>query len=333
MKTIRRIALIFIALLVLFSVNAFADYKVGEVDSLEDPLNHTKYVDDGDTKAINENTKNGIALMSSNGKKENISSIISKYENGSAAVGIDVSAHQADINWSKVAKAGVKFEILRCGYRGLTGGEIYKDKYFKQNIEGAINNGIYVGVYFYSTALNEKEALEEANFTLDMIKGYDIKYFVAYDFENFEPDENRTDYLDVGQINKNALTFLNRIKEKGYTACLYGSASFFSDYWKMSNFKNFDVWTAHYGVSSPKMNSIKYHMWQYCDYGTVSGISGDVDIDIDYTYYFKYNNIDITPYMFDATFYADVNSDIKAAFGYNTSALKSHYQNYRKKGG
>lgn len=325
MKKLRRISSMFIILFILFSVNVFADYKIGEIDSTEDPLYYTRKVDNGNEKAINENSKNGIMLMSVE-KTESLSSIISKYEDGNAAVGIDVSSYQRDIDWPTVAKAGVKFAIIRCGYRGLTGGEIYEDKYFKQNIEGAINNGIYVGVYFYSTALNEQEAIEEADFTLNMIKGYDIKYFVAYDFENFVPDDNRTDNLDVGQINKNAQTFLNRIKEKGYNTSLYGSASFFTDYWNMSNFTNHDVWTAHYRVSKPKMTS-NYNMWQYTDSGIIPGIDGNVDVDIDYTYYFIYNNIDITPYMFDATFYADCYPDIKSAFGYNSVALKNHYIN------
>lgn len=313
MKILKRISLLFLICLALLSVKAFAGYQVGEENSTEDPMNNIK--------------KQSVK----SGSLESISSIISKFEDGTAAVGIDVSSHQGEIDWEKVANSGVKYAIIRCGYRGLSEGKIYEDKCFKKNIEGAINNGIYVGVYFFSTALNEEEAIEEANMTLDLIKGYDIKYFVAYDFETFEVDSNRTDNLDINQINKNGQAFLSKIKEKGYTASLYGSAYYLKEKWKMNDFSNYDVWVAHYYVNKPSYSG--HQIWQYSDNGQVSGISTAVDIDVDNTYFFKYNHIDISPFMFDAVYYADCNPDLKAVFGYNATLLKSHFDNFGKKEG
>jgi len=265
---------------------------------------------------------------------ESIKDIISKYESGEAVIGIDVSRHQADIDWRQVADSGVKFAMIRCAYRGLTGGAIYEDSYFRKNVEGAINNGIYVGVYFYSTALNETEAIEEAQVTLNMVKGYDIKYPIAYDFENFEVDNNRTDNLPVDQINRNAHAFLSYIRANGYMASLYGSANYLKNIWDMNSFEaaGYDTWVAHYYVNQTSYNR-RYHMWQYTDAAIIPGISTPVDVDIDYAYYFMYNNVNVEDYMFDATFYADLYSDLKNSLGYNERLLKEHYYTYGKREG
>ncbi len=326
LKKLVKISILFLIIFATFSINVFADYEIGDINSSEDPLNSRFSVE------VNENVKDGIMTMSAlPNKQENIDSLIARFETGTAAIGIDVSAWQKDIDWAQVANSGVKFAILRCGYRGTSQGQLFEDPYFKKNIQGALNNGIYVGVYFYSTAINEQEALEEANMVLDLIRGYDIKYFVAYDFEDFTPKGNRTDNLPLEQINKNAKTFLSKIRENGYTACLYGSASFFTSYWNMNEFSDYDVWTAHYYVNSP--NCERYNIWQQTDSGRLAGIDGDVDIDVDYTYFFKYNYIDITPYMFNAEFYADCNPDLKKIFGYDEVKLKEHYESLGKREG
>ena len=202
--------------------------------------------------------------------------------------GIDVSKYQKEIDWKTVKASGVKFAMIRCGYRGLETGRILEDQYFRKNVEGAINNGIYVGVYFFSAAINEDEAREEAAVVLNLIKGYDIKYPVAYDFEAFKPDNNRTDNLSKEQINKNAEAFLSYIKSHGYIASLYGSSSPLNNTWNESLRSNYDVWVAHYGANKPSYTG-KYSIWQCTSGASVPGISGRVDVDIDYYYYMKYH--------------------------------------------
>ena len=100
--------------------------------------------------------------------------------------GVDVSEHQYDIDWAAVAASGVDFAYIRLGYRGYTQGGLFEDAYFKANIEGAKSNGIKVGVYFFSQAINVQEAIEEADFVLERIEQYDIDLPVMYDWEKME---------------------------------------------------------------------------------------------------------------------------------------------------
>ena len=336
MKMIKKIFLVSIVLVLALSVKIFAVetgetityngitttmpeiVSLDEIDKEEDPL----YV----------NLSKTPSLMAANGDNS-VSSIISKFEtSGDAAVGIDVSYYQGNVNWKEVASSGVKFAIIRCGGRGLTTGAIFEDTKFREYVQGAIDNGIYVGIYFYSAAINEEEALQEAAAVVNMIKGYDIRYPVAYDFENFSSAGYRTDGLSIEQINKNGKTFLSYIRNAGYTAMLYGSSSPLNTKWDSEIRSNYDVWVAHYKAEKPSYTG-NYNIWQYTSEGSVPGISGNVDIDIDYTYYMRLHNIDITNYIFDATYYADKYPDLKAAFGYNTSALKQHYETNGKKEG
>ena len=135
--------------------------------------------------------------------------------------GIDVSGWQGNINWEKVKASGVEFAMIRIGTRKLISGEIVEDSYFEQNIKGANEANVPVGVYFYSTAKNELEVLEEATYVLNKIKNYKITYPVAYDLESF--GENRLKGVSDERINYNALIFLNYLKSHGYQGMLYGN--------------------------------------------------------------------------------------------------------------
>ena len=100
-------------------------------------------------------------------------------------LGIDISSWQGDINFAKVKNSGIDFIMIRCGFRNLSNDEIHEDSKFKYNIKEANSYEIPVGIYFYGTAINEKEALEEASYVLNLIKDYDVTYPVVYDFELF----------------------------------------------------------------------------------------------------------------------------------------------------
>jgi uncharacterized protein YjdB len=241
------------------------------------------------------------AVTASVGGTESIDTLISKFSsNGKAVLGVDVSAWQDNIDWQKVASSGVKFAMIRCGYRGFAEeGNIVVDARFKENIEGAIKNGLYVGVYFFSTAINENEAIQEAQFVLNLIKDYNIKYPVAYDFEYFGNLEYyssssnmikpyRTNGLSNDQLTKNANAFLYYIKSKGYTAAMYGSSNPLTNIYNMNSLSSYDTWVAHYKTDKPSYSG-SYTMWQCTETGTVPGINTNVDINVDYTYYFKYN--------------------------------------------
>ena len=192
--------------------------------------------------------------------------------------GIDVSSFQGDIDWEKVKAAGTDFAIIRCGFRNLTNDEIHVDSKFHYNISEANRLEIPVGVYFYSTAINEKEALEEASFVLNLIKDYDVIYPVVYDFEMF--NENRTKGVSNGRINNNAIKFLDYIRAHGYHGMLYTNLRGIENRWYLDNFEGYGIWYAQY-IDVPTYYG-SYDMWQYTDVGRIDGI--DVNVDLNHSY-------------------------------------------------
>jgi GH25 family lysozyme M1 (1,4-beta-N-acetylmuramidase) len=209
---------------------------------------------------------------------------VTKFENDGQSSGIDVSAHQGKIDWAQVKASGIEFAIIRCGFRGYTAGSIYEDAYFKSNIKGAISNGIMVGIYFYSVALNEEEALQEAAWVVEAIKSYNITYPVVYDFEDF--NRGRTAGISSAQATSNAITFLNYVSSKGYTPMMYASKNDISSNFDRSRLSGYKFWLAHYTSATNYTGS--YQMWQYTSKGSVPGISGNVDMNVAY---FRYGSV------------------------------------------
>lgn len=203
------------------------------------------------------------------------------FENvGQKSMGIDVSHHQGKINWAQVKASGVEFAIIRVGYRGQTSGGIYEDAYFKTNMSGAIANGIKVGVYFYSTAINENEALEEAAWVVKKIAPYSVTFPVVYDFEDF--NSKRCANVGGAQATSNALTYLNFVKANGYEPMMYANKNDITTRMSRSSF-NCKFWLAHYTSQTDYTGNV--NMWQYTSKGTVPGISGWVDMNIAYFNY------------------------------------------------
>lgn len=220
-----------------------------------------------------------------NAQELNIYDALALYETPGSSAGIDVSKYQGKIDWRAVANSGIEFAMIRSGYRGNTYGTIVMDPMFEENIQGALKNGIKVGIYFYSTAVNEAEAREEARFTVEVIKKYPITYPVAYDFEDF--DEYRCAYLGKNVVTNNALAFLNYIKSSGYTPMIYSNPTDFNNNWETSRFSGVKSWLAHYTANGQKSYyKGPYQMWQYTSKGYVPGISGFVDMN---TAFFRYS--------------------------------------------
>ena len=199
---------------------------------------------------------------------------------------IDVSYYQGSINWTKVKNDGVEFVMIRIGYRGSTEGKIYEDKYFADNIEGALEAGLEVGVYFFSYAADVDEAEEEAEWVVSTLASYgydenDCKY-IAYDFEVF--GMNRVSDVSTSQINKNTIAFLSYVADEDFTPILYGNKSQLTNKFDVdkiqSSVSNCLIWLAQYNDTTTYSST--YDMWQYSDSGTISGISGNVDLDVVY---------------------------------------------------
>lgn len=195
--------------------------------------------------------------------------------------GIDVSEHQQIINWEKVKNAGVKFAMIRVGYRGTESGNCTEDNYFEENIQGALENGIQVGVYFFSQAITVEEAREEAWFVLDKIAEYEIDMPIAFDMEYPETGTNRIALLTANEKTKIANTYLSIVERNGYSAMVYGSSKTIGEHFELQYLTQYETWIADYDlyVKFP----YDFLIWQYSETGHVDGIDGNVDLDMLFT--------------------------------------------------
>ncbi len=203
--------------------------------------------------------------------------------------GIDVSKWQGKIDWHKVKESGIDFAYIRIGYRGENG-DIFKDDNADYNIQQAQKAGLLVGVYFFSTAVSKNEALEEASWTIDAIKGYSISYPVVYDCEGYRKTESRMHSLTSDQRTANAMAFMAKVTEAGYEAMFYGARNdlLTSIYWNMDEIsQSYKVWVAQYPqVTFPEKDKPDYpgrvDAWQFTDKGKVDGVDGNVDMVVCY---------------------------------------------------
>lgn len=194
-------------------------------------------------------------------------------------VGIDVSKYQGDIDWQKVADAGVQFVIIRAGYRGSVTGALVADPYFETNIRGALAAGLEVGVYFFTQAVNETEAVEEASAVISMIRGYDVTLPIYIDSEG-AGGNGRADGLDTESRTTVCEAFCRTVCNAGYNAGVYASRSWLYNNLNTAYLDDYEIWDAEW-VSVPSYTGY-YTMWQYSSKGAVDGINGNVDLDIYY---------------------------------------------------
>lgn len=192
--------------------------------------------------------------------------------------GIDVSKYQGEIDWEAVKNDGVDYAIIRVGIRGYSEGGIMEDEFFRRNIEGAIANEIPVGVYFFTQALNQEEALEEANFVIEMLQGYSLTYPVYLDIEDVKKADCRTNNLTVEERTNNAKVFLEAIAAAGYKPALYGNMKTYLLMLDLASLEQYDKWFA--GYTLPIYYPYEYKMLQYSEKGRVAGVPGQVDVNI-----------------------------------------------------
>lgn len=196
-----------------------------------------------------------------------------------STVGIDVSYVQGDIDWQAVKSSGVDFAILRCGARGYgESGIMIEDETFHKNAQEALDAGIDIGVYFFSQAITVEEAKEEADFVLDIIKDYNIKYPVAFDWEHFEEDEARTDNIDSTTLTNMARAFCDQVDKAGYTPVIYANRSLLYFEYDLAKLSDIEIWLASY-EDTPNYY-YDFGMWQYSKEGTINGIEGTVDLNV-----------------------------------------------------
>lgn len=198
---------------------------------------------------------------------------------GKAKAGIDVSKWQGEIDWDKVKNDGVQFAIIRAGYRGSVTGSIVEDPYFQANIKGATASGIPVGVYFFTQAVNEVEAVEEASAVLELVKQYQLDYPIFIDTEG-AGGKGRADGLDPETRTLVCEAFCRTIENGGYSAGVYASRNWYNNNLKTTRLDNYYIWLAEY--RSVPLYQGYYKMWQHTSKGKVDGIKGNVDLNIAY---------------------------------------------------
>lgn len=212
-------------------------------------------------------------------------------------IGIDVAKYQGKIDWQQVAVSGIDFAMIRVGYRTMVDGEIKEDGSARYNLQEAGKAGVSVGIYFFSTAVSEEEAVEEAEWVVNMISQYPVTYPVAYDCEGYSAPDSRQYALTSTQRTDIALAFLETIEKHGYEGMFYSSRNELhnSAQWDVSRIEtDYKIWVAQYPKepypATPESSYYDtHHMWQFTTEGSVPGISQPVDMNIAY---FGYDGIE-----------------------------------------
>ena len=199
---------------------------------------------------------------------------------GSGTMGIDVSKWNGSIDWNAVKNSGVSYVIIRCGYRGSSQGALIEDPKFQTNIKGATAAGLKVGVYFFTQAVDEREAVEEASMVLGLIKNYKISYPVFLDVES---SGGRADSISKEMRTAVCRAFCQTIQNAGYTAGVYANKTWLDNKIDAGALSAYKIWLAQY-ADTPTYTG-RYDLWQYRSTGRVSGISGNVDLNLSYLGY------------------------------------------------
>lgn len=206
-----------------------------------------------------------------------------QFINAGIQQGIDVSYHNGTLNWSTIKAAGVDFAILRAAYRGYGDeGTLVRDTKFAEYMQGAMSQGIPVGAYIYSQAISTAEAVQEANYILNIVRGYSLDLPIVFDYEFASKENGRLDSAwSSGKLNKSkmtdiALAFCDTIKNAGYDAMVYANKTFLSknlDHEVIEN-AGYEIWLAHYTTNTNYTGD--YKIWQYTSSGKIPGIANKV---------------------------------------------------------
>ena len=248
----------------------------------EEPVYSGWRTENGKTYYYAQNTNKKVTgLRSIDGKLYYFDANGVKQDN--VTFGIDVSKYQSGLDWNKIKKSGVSFVIIRIGYRGYGAeGKLVKDPMFEEHFTNARNAGLKVGVYFFTQAVNEAEAQEEAEGCNWALNGRMLDYPIFYDTEasTAPGGTGRADGLGVEDRTKCAIAFCERVKELGYKPGVYASTTWYRKRVDYNTLRSrYTIWNAHYGVSS---SPIGCDLWQGTEKARINGYSGELDANISY---------------------------------------------------
>ena len=269
------ITLVLVAVLAIWTVSKFSDgsFHVRTPEPTTEPTSMERPTEEimQTQPAIPENPYGPVDFMVEEDTQEVI------FLSGEAIKGIDVSTWQGSIDWQQVKDSGVEFVIIRVGGRGTDAGTLYEDDMAQSYYEGAKAAGLKVGAYFFSQSITEKEAVEEAEFTLNLIRDWDVDMPVVYDWE-YIGDGARTDIMNARLLTDMAKAFCNTVRDAGYDPMIYFGRSHSTDLLILSELLDYKFWLAMY---NPIMDyPYQIDMWQYTETGSVPGIAGNVDVNL-----------------------------------------------------
>lgn len=197
--------------------------------------------------------------------------------------GVDLSKYNGTVDFNKLKESGVGFVMLRLGSRGYGTGKITLDEKFVEYAQNAQIAGIQTGAYFYSQAVNETEAVEEANYIVGAVSGFNVRYPIAIDIEKVEGDEARTDKLTSKERTAVVKSFCETVKGYGYKPIIYATKEMLVAGLDLEELTDYDVWLSD--DSFPTDYPYRFSMWQYNRKGKIEGITGDIDLDISFINY------------------------------------------------
>lgn len=204
--------------------------------------------------------------------------------------GIDISRYQGAIDWNAVKRSGIDFAFIRASVGDGSTDRSGEDVMFRRNVTMALDAGLKVGAYHYLWAETVEDARVEARFFIKTIEPYNLNFPVVLDFE--DPTQEK---LGKSQLTAIAKAFMEELKAAGYYPMLYANKNWLINYFDMNQLSDYEIWLAEWR-SSPTYSG-DFGIWQYSSKGRVSGIDGDVDLNICYRNYSKfiteggYNNI------------------------------------------
>ena len=195
-------------------------------------------------------------------------------------LGVDVSYHQQSIDFEQLKTTPVEFMMVRCGYRGYTEGGLIQDEKFEEYAQACNDNDIPLGVYFFTQAVTEEEALAEADYVINLISKYKISYPVALDTEYVQDKEARTNKAELSreELSRICIAFCERIKEAGYYPIIYASENWMRRSLDLTMLTDYDFWAPQYLEENDFLYD--FTIWQYTEHGSIAGISEDVDLNI-----------------------------------------------------
>ncbi|MBQ8965111.1 GH25 family lysozyme [Ruminococcus sp.] len=224
------------------------------------------------TKTLNVNVSDNAYDVYYDDSSIYFSDFVSRYAGEGREFGIDVSRWQGDIDFGAVAAEGCSFAIIRMGYGEFGGADL--DACYYDNMSGAVNAGLDVGVYFYSTDTTEEGARATARRIVEELGGQQLEFPVAFDWEEFQCFQNYG--MNIHDLSQVYEAFSDELEKNGYESMLYSSKNFLELFWENRNDR--PVWLAHYVEDTTYEG--EWLLWQRCGTGRISGINGAVDLNV-----------------------------------------------------